>query len=323
MAGMIDARGPRQTVTSGPTIRAGGRAGAVQAVGYARGDDLPGRSVPARRNDRGAPRLAARSRASHRKVQEAFTHVMGISDVRGALLDVVAPPLPALCLTYGTLADCTPGQTAHRTASASPVHADGGRRELGSLWLDADPARARSPSACSSSPSSRPGPARSCTRTAPGSRRSTRRAGHRRGARRGSRAPADRRPRARPGRRPVRRDRDRRRAGEITRFITSGMTTSSARIGPMPHGRGLLGLIIREDRTYRVPDIRATRSATAFRRTIRRCTRSWACPSRVKVVGRTVPHEQARCRRIQRARPAPRRDVRAPRRHRHRQRPTS
>jgi signal transduction histidine kinase len=44
--------------------------------------------------------------------------------------------------------------------------------------------------------------------------------------------------------------------GTIERFITSGISDEErARIGDLPRGRGLLGLIIREDRTYRIPDI--------------------------------------------------------------------
>ena len=44
--------------------------------------------------------------------------------------------------------------------------------------------------------------------------------------------------------------------GAIERFITSGISPEGReRIGDLPHGRGLLGLIIRENRTYRIPDI--------------------------------------------------------------------
>jgi len=44
--------------------------------------------------------------------------------------------------------------------------------------------------------------------------------------------------------------------GAIERFITSGIDDEHrAMIGELPHGRGLLGLIIREDQTYRIPDI--------------------------------------------------------------------
>lgn len=44
--------------------------------------------------------------------------------------------------------------------------------------------------------------------------------------------------------------------GVIEQFVTSGMTARQvARIGHVPHGRGLLGLIIRENRAFRIPDI--------------------------------------------------------------------
>jgi len=44
--------------------------------------------------------------------------------------------------------------------------------------------------------------------------------------------------------------------GQIERFITSGISGEERkRIGALPRGRGLLGLIIRENRTYRIPDI--------------------------------------------------------------------
>ena len=44
--------------------------------------------------------------------------------------------------------------------------------------------------------------------------------------------------------------------GRIERFITSGLDNATrTRIGALPEGHGLLGLIIRENRSYRVPDI--------------------------------------------------------------------
>jgi signal transduction histidine kinase len=44
--------------------------------------------------------------------------------------------------------------------------------------------------------------------------------------------------------------------GAIERFITSGISDEDRRrIGDLPRGRGLLGLIIRENRTYRIRDI--------------------------------------------------------------------
>jgi signal transduction histidine kinase len=45
-------------------------------------------------------------------------------------------------------------------------------------------------------------------------------------------------------------------SGTIERFITSGMDAATrGRIGDLPAGRGLLGLIIREARSYRIPSI--------------------------------------------------------------------
>jgi len=44
--------------------------------------------------------------------------------------------------------------------------------------------------------------------------------------------------------------------GVIERFITSGMSPETrARIGALPRGHGFLGLIIRENRSFRIPDI--------------------------------------------------------------------
>ncbi|MGH2464820.1 MAG: GAF domain-containing sensor histidine kinase [Candidatus Limnocylindrales bacterium] len=44
--------------------------------------------------------------------------------------------------------------------------------------------------------------------------------------------------------------------GRIERFITSGMDDDTRRrIGPLPEGHGLLGLIIHENRTFRIADI--------------------------------------------------------------------
>ena len=46
------------------------------------------------------------------------------------------------------------------------------------------------------------------------------------------------------------------RDGRIERFITSGMDDATReRIGPLPEGYGLLGLIIRENRSFRIPDL--------------------------------------------------------------------
>ena len=53
--------------------------------------------------------------------------------------------------------------------------------------------------------------------------------------------------------------------GGIERFITSGITPAErAAIGPPPRGRGLLGLIIRESRPYRIPDIAGHPARSGF-----------------------------------------------------------
>jgi signal transduction histidine kinase len=53
--------------------------------------------------------------------------------------------------------------------------------------------------------------------------------------------------------------------GDIERFITSGMADDvRTAIGPPPHGRGLLGLIIREGRSYRIPEIAAHPDSSGF-----------------------------------------------------------
>jgi signal transduction histidine kinase len=51
----------------------------------------------------------------------------------------------------------------------------------------------------------------------------------------------------------------------IQRFITSGMTPHQREaIGPLPRGRGLLGLIIHKERSYRIPNIAAHPDSSGF-----------------------------------------------------------
>lgn len=53
--------------------------------------------------------------------------------------------------------------------------------------------------------------------------------------------------------------------GRIERFITSGMDDATrTRIGDLPEGRGLLGLIIRENRSFRIPDINTDPRRSGF-----------------------------------------------------------
>ena len=54
-------------------------------------------------------------------------------------------------------------------------------------------------------------------------------------------------------------------AGRIELFITSGISAGErAAIGPVPNGHGLLGLIIREGRSYRIPNIAAHPASYGF-----------------------------------------------------------
>jgi signal transduction histidine kinase len=51
----------------------------------------------------------------------------------------------------------------------------------------------------------------------------------------------------------------------IERFFTSGITAHQREaIGPLPRGHGLLGLIVRENRAYRIPDIAAHEHSHGF-----------------------------------------------------------
>ncbi|HET7473868.1 MAG TPA: GAF domain-containing sensor histidine kinase [Candidatus Limnocylindrales bacterium] len=53
--------------------------------------------------------------------------------------------------------------------------------------------------------------------------------------------------------------------GQIERFITAGIDSRTrAAIGDPPHGRGLLGLIIREGRSYRIPSIAGHPDSSGF-----------------------------------------------------------
>ena len=55
--------------------------------------------------------------------------------------------------------------------------------------------------------------------------------------------------------------------GVIERFITSGMDAATIHaIGPYPRGRGFLGVIVRENRTIRVPDVMSDSRRAGFPR---------------------------------------------------------
>jgi signal transduction histidine kinase len=192
-------------------------------------------------------------------VREAFTRVMAMSKVDGALLDLDAPPLPPLVLTYGSLAGRTTDQVAATPAvSQQPIHADASRREVGSLWLDAEKesgalaARLLELAIESAWARAEQHLIRArlealddASRAIAGELDVERvlqlivdRVRDLIGARYAALGTVDEQ-------------------GQITRFITSGITHEQRlRIGPIPRGRGLLGLIIREGRSYRIREIR-------------------------------------------------------------------
>ena len=188
-------------------------------------------------------------------LQGALGAVLVAAGADGAYLVIDAPPLPPLRIGVGTLTDGP--DTEGRTPSFHPLEAEEGHGPLGSLWLDAD------------------------TRDASVAERalelavdsSWSRATVRQTA--GGLASLDEATRGIAGVLSVDEvlqvivDRVRQLvraryaalgivddAGRIERFITSGVTTEERRrIGPPPQGHGLLGLIIRESRSYRIAEI--------------------------------------------------------------------
>ena len=96
-------------------------------------------------------------------------------------------------------------------------------------------------------------------------------------------------------------------------------------IGPLPRGHGLLGLIIREARSYRIPDIAAHPDSSGFPPNHPPMTSFLGVPitSRGRSVGNFYLTDKVGAAEFTRGRPAAGRDVRAPRRHRDRERPAA
>ena len=67
--------------------------------------------------------------------------------------------------------------------------------------------------------------------------------------------------------------------GLLTEFLTTGIDEEThRRIGDLPHGRGILGLLVKEPQPLRLPDLAAHPQSVGFPRTTRRCRRSSASP---------------------------------------------
>jgi len=190
-----------------------------------------------------------------RRLREAFTALVEANGAQGASLEVEAPPLPPLRLAVGTLTE--PGTSAD--ADEFPIRSRGGDHTLGSLWLAGGGERRASAAR-----------AIEVAVDAAWSRAEARRVLD-------AMAALDEATRAIAGvlslpqalQLIVDRVRDLAHAryaalgivgssGTIEQFFTSGISAAErARIGALPRGRGLLGLLIREGRSIRIADITA------------------------------------------------------------------
>jgi len=194
--------------------------------------------------------------ARRRAVGHALGAIADTIGAAGAYLEVAAPPLPAFAVGSGSLGR-RPSPSADEAVRRIELHAEPGPRTFGTLWLDR--------------PSRSPDAAIRAIEVAVGaiwSRAELRFTADRLAA-------LDEATRAIAGVQAVERvlqliaDRVRELVGAryaalgivdsrgvIERFVTSGITDEQrAAIGPVPHGLGLLGLIVREQRAYRIPEI--------------------------------------------------------------------
>ncbi|HEY6057761.1 MAG TPA: GAF domain-containing sensor histidine kinase [Candidatus Limnocylindrales bacterium] len=196
------------------------------------------------------------NRPQHGLLREALTAIVEVGGARGAWLDVDAPPLPAFQIGVGSL-DRPPSARRRKALVKFPLSAEEGRVRLGSIFLDAAAAHAEHAVR-----------ALEIALDAAWSRAEVRHTGERLEA-------LDMATRAIAGVLSVDRvlqliiDRVRDlvgaryaalgivdQEGVIERFITSGISRiDRERIGAVPRGHGILGLIIRENRSIRIPDI--------------------------------------------------------------------
>ncbi|HEY3336803.1 MAG TPA: GAF domain-containing sensor histidine kinase [Candidatus Limnocylindrales bacterium] len=191
-------------------------------------------------------------------VASALEGILHVAGARGAVLEVCAPPLPELAVGVGTL-DPMPPEAERSGLAAFALGSHDGHDTLGRLFLDA-PAGAVGPvvrtlelavdAAWSRAEvhgrAERLAALEAATRAVAAELDIDRvlqlivdRVRELIGARYAALGIADGR-------------------GRMDRFITSGISPEArALIGDAPHGRGLLGLIIRDAKTVRAPDIAA------------------------------------------------------------------
>jgi signal transduction histidine kinase len=200
-----------------------------------------------------------------RRVQAALGRLIVAYGCGGGYVELNAPPLPPLIMAIGSRSAMDPDEARRDTVEYS-LHGNGGALILGHVWLTAaegDPNRAAH--------------ALELAFDAAWSRAEARAAGLRLGA-------LDAAVRGIAGIQSVERvlqlivDRVRELSeaqyaalgilgqdGYLERFLTSGIgEEEKARIGALPRGRGLLGLIIREDRSFRIDDMAADPRRTGF-----------------------------------------------------------
>jgi signal transduction histidine kinase len=186
----------------------------------------------------------------------ALNRLITAYDAAGAYIEVDAPPLPPLSMGLGSMTERPTPDTTHRISEYALIGA-GGAVELGSVWLPGDEAETSSAAH-----------ALELAFDAAWSRAEARAAGRRLSALDAAvRSVAEVLSVERVLQLIVDRVRELSAAeyaalgivgadGHLERFLTSGISAEDrARIGALPRGRGLLGLIIREDRSIRIDDI--------------------------------------------------------------------
>ncbi|HYM82743.1 MAG TPA: GAF domain-containing sensor histidine kinase [Candidatus Dormibacteraeota bacterium] len=199
------------------------------------------------------------------RFESALVDVMSSAGIRGAHLEIDAPPLPTVVLGQGSLAAWSPGADQDGLARFDLQAAEAGRR-LGRLWLDADgpdaAVAARAVELALDAGWSRAAVAKTVERLE-ALDAATRaiasvltldrvlqlivdRVRELAGARYAALGMMDER-------------------GQIERFLTSGIGEAErAAIGPPPRGLGLLGLLFREGRSIRIADIAADERSSGF-----------------------------------------------------------
>jgi len=194
--------------------------------------------------------------ARRQRLTSALARLVAAYRCEGAYLEIDAAPLPPLAVGVGSHAEIAP-ETAKAGSIEYTLYGSGGSFTLGRAWLPADASDLRAAAH-----------ALEMAFDAAWSRAEARAAGLRLAALDAAvRGIAGIQPLERVLQLIVNRVRELSAAqyaalgiighdGYLERFLTSGISDEErARIGALPRGKGLLGLIIREDRSFRIDDI--------------------------------------------------------------------